>query len=266
LAVNGYNYDKTPRMTGPRGKRLSGEGLLTSSGTIHVEQRNLMRPIFCRKVIDEFAGLIVRNTERMVAGWANGAEVDVSQNMMDLAQRNIIQILLGADFDDNLEQLVEAISIRRRYMHHVFFSPVPEWLPSPIGFAYRRATPQLDRILYRAIEQRRSIPSTDLLSSLVHARYDDGRSISDAQVHDEARMLLITGYETVGEALAWTAYLLARHPDIYGKLCAEVADRLGGRVPGANDLAKLDYTANVWAESLRLYPPHLDYGSRGSRR
>ena len=36
--------------------------------------------------------------------------------------------------------------------------------------------------------------------------------MADQQVRDEAVTLFITGYETIGEALTWTSYLLSQHP------------------------------------------------------
>jgi cytochrome P450 len=56
-------------------------------------------------------------------------------------------------------------------------------------------------------------------------------------------------------ALAWTTFLLCRHPEADDRLRAEVAGALGGRTPTAEDLPRLSYTRRVIEESLRLYPP-----------
>jgi cytochrome P450 len=95
----------------------------------------------------------------------------------------------------------------------------------------------------------------DLLSLLVKARYEDGTGMTDKQVHEEVLVLLVTGHETIGEALSWTSYLLARHPDVASRLFAEVDAVLDGRVPQSEDLLKLEYVGMVLAESMRLYPP-----------
>jgi cytochrome P450 len=44
---------------------------------------------------------------------------------------------------------------------------------------------------------------------------------------------------------------------------AEVAE-LGGRTPGAADVERLDYTAMVFKEPMRLYPPAWACGRRNS--
>jgi cytochrome P450 len=85
----------------------------------------------------------------------------------------------------------------------------------------------------------------------------DGGGMSDKQIRDEAMTLFLAGHETTANALAWTWYLLARHPEIYARLQAEAdAAAPGGRsTPRFEDLARLSYTLQVFKEAMRLYPP-----------
>jgi cytochrome P450 len=191
----------------------------------------------------------------MLAAWAIGVNVNVSQLMMELAQRNIIGVIFGSGVDDEYDELVEAVNVRRRYMAHVFFAPLPEWVPTPIGLKYRNAMTRLHRIIHRAIQQRRLRRAHDLLSMLIDARYENGSRMTDEQVYDEARMLLVTGHETIGEALGWAWHALGAHPDVDAKLSSELRRVLDGRPPGAEDVPKLEYAAMILAESMRLYPP-----------
>ncbi|XP_033639403.1 cytochrome P450 3A13-like [Asterias rubens] len=71
-------------------------------------------------------------------------------------------------------------------------------------------------------------------------------------------MFLLAGYETTLACLVFTTYLLAIHPDIQDKVCAEIQEVLheakATRV--TLDLAnKMPYLGMVINESLRLYPP-----------
>lgn len=257
LVVNPDNYVKSPRMTSARGKRLSGAGLLTSVGAAHLKQRRMMQPVFYRKTVEFFSKTIVEGIGEMLARWADGMKLDLGHEMMGLVQRNIVKTVLGSDADHEMPELLDAITIRRLYMEHVFFSPFPEWMPSRIGWRYRKAMQRIDAIVYRAIHARRTRPTDaeDLLSLLLRAKYDDGTGMTDQQVRDEAVTLFITGYETIGEALTWTSYLLAQYPAIEAKFLSEVDDVLGGRPSCAEDLPKLPYAGMVLAESMRLYPP-----------
>lgn len=257
LVLNPDNYGKSPRMTSARGKKLSGEGLLTSVGPEHLRQRRMMQPVFYRKTVESFSHIITEGIREMLARWDDGMELDIGCEMMGLVQRNIVKTLLGADADDDMPALLDAITIRRLYMEHVFFSPFPEWVPSRIGWRYRRAMQCIDTIVTRAIRARRAYPTDarDLLSLLLGAKYDDGTAMTDQQVRDEVVTLLVTGYETIGEALTWTSYLLSQHPATEARFLAEVDGVLDGRRASADDLPHLGYCGMVLAESMRLYPP-----------
>jgi cytochrome P450 len=67
LAANPQNYDKTPRLMSKRGKRLSGEGLLTLSGETHLKQRRMMQSSFHHKSVAVFADTMVSTTQEMLA-------------------------------------------------------------------------------------------------------------------------------------------------------------------------------------------------------
>jgi cytochrome P450 len=213
--------------------------------------------VFYRKTVESFSQTITDGIGKMLDRWEDGVELDFGREMMGLVQRNIVKTVLGSDADEEMPALLDAITIRRLYMEHVFFSPFPEWMPSRIGWAYRKAMRCIDDFVYRAIRARRARPASeeDMLSLLLRAKYDDGTGMTNEQVRDEAVTLFVTGYETIGEALTWTSYLLSQHPAIEARFIAEVDDVLGGRFPTAEDLPRLAYTGMVFAESMRLYPP-----------
>ncbi len=259
LVTNSDNFDKGPRLTSPKGKRLSGEGLLTSLGSAHLRQRMMMQPVFYRTSINVFAETITSGVEKMIAEWKNGTELNIGQEMMELAQDNIIKTAFGPCFDDPSGALASAITIRKKYVEHVQFSllPFPEYLPPKLRHDYQQAMRRIDDTITREIAQRRSTsePAHDMLSLLLHAKYDDGTGMTDKQIRDEFLTLFSAGYETIGEALTWTWYLLSQHPEVETRFLGELREVLGGRVPGADDLSKLRYTGMILAESMRLYPP-----------
>lgn len=79
--------------------------------------------------------------------------------------------------------------------------------------------------------------------------------MTDRQIRDEILTLFLAGHQTTANALAWTWYLLAKHPEAEQALFDELDRVLGGRAPSAADVDSLPCTYAVFAESMRLYPP-----------
>src|ERR1051325_8788128 len=92
------------------------------------------------------------------------------------------------------------------------------------------------------IAERRSTAKDrgDLLSMLLLAQdEDDGSTMTDRQVRDEAMTIFLAGHETTANALTWTWYLLSQSPEDETKLHAEVDRVLGGRLPTIADIPSL---------------------------
>ena len=119
-------------------------------------------------------------------------------------------------------------------------------------------------MIYGIIAERRRGPitGTDLLSRMMQSQDADanGEGMSDRQLRDEVITLLSAGHETTATTLAWTWYLLARHPEIESRLAAELQSVLGGRAPTAADVPRLQYVEQIVMESMRLYPPVFAMG------
>jgi cytochrome P450 len=93
--------------------------------------------------------------------------------------------------------------------------------------------------------------------------------MSDSQIRDEVLTIFLAGYETVANALTWTWYLLSQNPEVEAKLHSELDTVLGTgnqqRLPTLADYPSLRYTEQVFAESMRLYPPAWAMGRMSTR-
>ncbi len=123
----------------------------------------------------------------------------------------------------------------------------------------------IDRRVDRMIADRRASGTArpDLLSMLLGARDESGNPMSDKQVRDEIVTLFIAGHETTATALAWTLYLLARHPEACARARAE-ARSLPGPTVQSRDLPALGYCLRVFKEAMRLYPPIYFFGRQAT--
>jgi len=94
---------------------------------------------------------------------------------------------------------------------------------------------------------------------------DDHSALSDAEVRDQAMTIMLAGHETTANALAWTFYLLSRHPDVRERLERELDSVLHDRNPTVEDLPLLPFTLQTLKEAMRLYPPAYVIGRAATR-
>jgi len=91
----------------------------------------------------------------------------------------------------------------------------------PVGLM-RRAVGLLDRATYPVIEARRRADDlgerADILSLLLQAETEDGERMSDHELRDELLTLVLAGFETTANSLAWTWERLVRTPDAHERL------------------------------------------------
>lgn len=246
---------------GQRRMRLFlGDGLVTSEDSFHLRQRRMIQPTFHHDRIAVYASSMIRYAERMAAAWREGESRDIDQDMMRLTLSVVGKTLFNADIDGEADRIGHAM----RELVAVFklmmmpFAEVLFRLPIPPVLRFRRAQKQLDAVLYGIIAERRRAGVDDggLLSMLLLAQdEEDGLGMSDKQLRDECMTLLLAGHETTANALTWTFYLLSRNPDAEAAFHHELDEVLGDDPLTAEHYAKLRYTGDVLAESLRLFPP-----------
>lgn len=238
---------------------LLGRGLIVSDGAFWRGQRKKVAPPLRRKQIAHYADIMVSQTEQSIAEWEEGEVRDFERATVELALRIVVQALFDLDVEERLENVAEAVEDAMVFldeMKHSLWRYVPDPIPTPASGRFDRAKEELDTLIYDIIESRREgEPGDDLLYRLIEATDEDGERMSDEQLRDEVITLFLAGHETTGLTLAYALYLLTEHPAATERLYAEVDDVLGEGRAGADDLPRLDYTAAVVRETMRLYPP-----------
>jgi cytochrome P450 len=240
-------------------RTLLGTGLLTSEGDFWRRQRRLAQPAFHRDRIANYSRLMVEYGERTLAGWQDGAQIDVHEEMMRLTLAIVAQALFSADVMGEAAEVGRGLEAALRHFNWWSGSGflIPLWMPFAPNRDFARARKKMDSIVYDIIAARRASgeDTGDLLSMLLAARDEDGAGMTDKQLHDEILTLLLAGHETTANALTWTFLLLAENPEVEAKLTAELQAVLDGRSPTLSDLSRLPYTEMVIKESMRVYPP-----------
>jgi len=272
-----FGKDRTQK----RMKILLGEGLITSDGETHNRARRIAAPAFHRQRIQRYAAQIVSLSADLSEEWQPGQPIDINAEMMRLALQITARTLFDTAVTPEIHVINDQVNIIMELYNYLVALPHAELLlesPLPVMRRFRKAKASLDQVVDGMIRSRQAEMQNvrfvsenateiekaaelhgDLLSMLIAARDDeaegDGLTLSSEELRDQVLTLFLAGYETVANALAWTWLLLGQNPEAERRLHAELDEVLGGRLPTLVDLPRLEYTAMVLAESMRLYPP-----------
>jgi cytochrome P450 len=246
LFYAGVNENIDP-LFGPR-------SLLRLADEAHNRERKLMMPPF--------------HGERM-RGWAK-TMADIGRSAfavgadpvraMDRARQATLEVILrlvfGVRDEARVQAFQSAIEVWAESIDPSFiFLPMlaRDWLGLSPYARYRKLSERVDAMLYEQIAAVRAAPpSDDVLSMLVHARYDDGTGMDDVSLRDNLRTILFAGHDTTAITLSWALWFVHRNPAVLARLRGEL-DALGSDIePDA--LSRISYLNAVIDETLRMRP------------
>jgi cytochrome P450 len=252
LLRNSKNHTKGQFME--RGKIVFGEGLVSSEGELWRRQRALMAPSFHPRAIGGFTTPMLREISNFFDNIAAG-ERAIDEDMNSLTLRLALLLLFGTTAGADAQRITQAFREMSEYFASAeeLLLPLPMSIPTPGHRRFNRAFQSLESVVTRIIAERRrrGEVGTDLLGQLLAARGEDGQAMSEAQLHDEVRTLVLAAHETTAIGLSCTLFLLASHPECQDRLHAELNDSGSD----SNGNAAFPQVEAAFKEGLRLYPP-----------
>jgi cytochrome P450 len=246
-------------------RKFLGNGLFTSDGDFHKQQRKLIKPAFYPQMIEEYASIMVKCAGDETSTWEDGETVNINEAMTRITLQVITQTLFGSGLQKEvMTQVSENVKSSLETTNRILQNPFYVWclineIRIPIVRKFFKLRSELDKVIGEIISSYRKngdMGKKDLLSMLMDARDEEtGGGMSDGQVRDEVMTFFLAGHETTKVALTWTLYLIAKHPEIEKQFYGEVRTKIQDRLPKAGDYQSLSLTRNIFRESLRLYPP-----------
>jgi unspecific monooxygenase len=231
-------------------------------GDRHRQRRKLLMPPFHGERIQAYGELIARLTKQVIRQQAPGKSFSARNAMQEISLQVILQAVFGLYDGERYQQIKQKLCslldlFRSPLAFSFMFFPslqkdLGPW--SPWGYL-QRLQRQIDELIYSEIRDRRqanNLDRADILSLLMAARDEEGKSLTDLELRDELMTLLFAGHETTASAMAWALYWIHYLPEVREKLLSEL-DTLG-EIPDTMSILKLPYLTAVCNETLRIYP------------
>lgn len=268
LQSNHRNYIKSQAYD--KMKLGLGNGLVTSSGDYWRKQRRLSQPAFYKNNLENLFQDMGRTMTEFLAGLEKrrDSEIDISKAMMEVTSMIVLRSLFNVEESNQLDNIYESMDVMQNYIIKHVQNPIfsPFYYLSSQHRQFKVSMKDMDDLIYGMMKDRRESgeKKPDLLQMLMDVEdADTGEKMTDLQLRDELITLFSAGHETSANALAWTLYSLAQHPEIVEKIRAEANSVMPNQeMPTFEQLRELTYTAQVINEGMRLFPPAWVVGRR----
>ena len=237
---------------------LSGDGTLwVLDGDEHRRERQLFAPAVHASYLGKQGETIRAITRQHIDKWQPGQTIRAIDTTLDISLDVIMRLVFGVEEGELMGEGHAVLAGLTRNVHPLLV--IFPWLQRPwfplwwrFARARDRCTIWANRLL--VVRRARNTYGDDVLGRLLAAQDIDGHPVSDAHILNELMLILASGHQTTGEALALAIYELSRHPEVVSKLRAE----LESAEANPTDVLKLPYVSAVCNETLRLHSiaPH----------
>lgn len=252
------NVFESDRIRAPKQCAWLGDNMVAANGRQRALQRRTLLPSFTTEHMRAYHDDVVSLTQAMLDRWQVGSTIDLTHELDNLTAEIASKTFYGQD----LRHEPGTVAALAREIAEALFSPVAKIPINLPGTPYRRflgLTKAAEETVRAVIAKRRQdgCVGDDVLSMMIRAIDEGNIEMSDRHLIGNAFTLYLAGHDVPANALGWTLYLLAQHPEICGNLVEDLGSTLDGDPPTYDHLWKLPMLERVIKESLRVLSPSI---------
>ncbi|XP_063697852.1 cytochrome P450 4d1-like [Culicoides brevitarsis] len=253
-----------------------GNSLVITHGERWQKLRKLLTPAFHFQILERFVQIFDEQSEVLIKKIDKIGETEDAFELfhafaLDVISESAMGIKINAQ-NDPKSKFVEANTNMLLTSYKRMINPLwrNEWLwkLSSVYTSQMETISYIDKFVNDLIEKRRSEilakkvedgtenkkEKPALLDILLQSEMD-GKPLTNEDIRGEVNTFMFAGHETTGSTLAFTFFLLAKHPEIQQELYEEIKNNFNQNEPltmrALNSLPLLD---GVIKEALRIHP------------
>jgi cytochrome P450 len=237
---------------------LLGEGIFTTDGAAWQHSREMLRPNFARTQIGNIDTYEKHVSHLIAAIPADGQTVDLSELFFRLTIDSATEFLFGesvetlvkgtgAGFTDAFTHSQEYIANSARWGKWAKYFPANKRFQQDAKLVHDFVDYFVDKGLAKEKSGQSDPERYVFIDELVSQTSDRVR------IRSELLNILLAGRDTTASLLTNLWFVLAKRPDVWARLQADVA-QLGGEKPTFEQLRDLKYLRALMNESLRIHP------------
>lgn len=230
---------------------LGPTGLTNLDGPEHMRMRRKQLPPFHGKALPSYHETMERKAEEALARWPYGRPTPAGPQIEGITLEVMMATVFGVTEPARVERLRAATRellreghSRRFFVQTMIASSRKDGWERPFP-RISRAVAAVDAVVMEEVVQRRSeerLDGEDVLGMFLRAPGEQGEPMSDDEICDAMRTLLLGGHDTTASTLTWVLERISRFPEVPARLESAGLD--------GND----EYLDAVIKETMRLRP------------
>lgn len=242
-----------------------GQGIFTSDGKAWEHSRAMIRPSFTKQQVGDLSSYEHHVNNMMAHIPKDGQTVDLQELFFKLTMDSATEFLFGKSTNTLVPGQEQKGATR--------FTDAFTYVTERMSRDFRTA--RLSRFLpdKKRVEDSEFIRkfASDIVDEAIAQQEDIEKGVGEERrnytflfellkvtrdpyiLRSETLNVLLAGRDTTASLLSHTFFELARRPDVWAKLQAEI-DQLGGQAPDYETMKSMKYVKWVLNESLRLWP------------
>ncbi len=244
-------FGEALRMLSPHELILGPANLTALDGPEHLATRRLLLPAFHGDALKSYEATIEDKAREAAARWPIGESSPAITETSKVTLEVIMAAVFGVTEPERLDRLrdavldlIDEIGSRRFLLETAIATARRDGFSRPFPRMEQRKA-AVDAIVLEEIAERRAGGSNDhddVLGRLLAIRSEEGEGLSDSDLCDQMRLMLIGGTDTTATTIAWALDLITHDPRVLRKLKRSV--RAGDD----------EYLTAVVQETLRMRP------------
>ena len=252
-----YNLDLVP-IPFPRDSsiRRVTTGMPLMNGTRHADHRSELLPYFHKKFITRYHDSCIEVTEKKIARWKHGMEMNLRTEMEQLAMWLATEPVLGLDPQTEGEAIGRQLENTMKLVMNPFVLMFPYNIPGIPFHSMMKHAEEMERVVRRVVARKKETGLTehDILSIMIKMHQENPERLSENELLGHTTTMFRGGYNPSGMALYWTIFLLSQHPEKLEKVLEELDGFVKGDAPTEEEVANMPYMEGALKEAMRLFP------------
>lgn len=242
---------------------IFGRPMMLQDGETHRGTRKLMATVFHSKAIASYFETMQQVIDAEVDGWESEQPIWVKTALKKLALKVGIRLLLGIEFDREIEQVEHWYNTLIQISKLLLRIDLPFTTYGRSQQARRQLKAFMQDLIHQRQQQGNLQESKDVLGMFLTSVDEAGNPLPTDQIIDELIHLVSGAHFTIANALTWSIVELAANPDLLANLRKELQQVTSGESLNLGHLRELHQMTYFMKEIERIYSPAGSVIARG---